>query len=475
MLTMYVRVWCPRLGCSREVSSASLGMRSLLCDAHIAPLSHASRLSRLQVWCVGLSSFHPAGIRDRTESPYFPSGVAAIPYLRLGWRVARLAHCACGSKLVRGGPMAGEDRDFTVCGHEGHVRLQISGGRQQLVHMQTCERKVLEPLATPWALSFDAEGSGFIHAGARSQWVDEVLDECLCSSGDGSLFVITGEGQTATSLSDHRSRALAGLVLDLELPPLGKLSVNIRLQLCRPFGFYTSWDALALFKSLRLSSQGGSACKWASHGWSRWRSFLLDDVGLTEHHVVNRMPQSGPAALGQPVVEDGSPLAEQRSFSTHAVLALSARWCSPDPKVSLRAKSDRDSVQGFLFAMLRIATSKPAKPLVWTLFLDTEAEWTPPAVPEGDRPIDILMHGDTLNLQPLSEDSDARGHAVARHLAACIAAPLGACPLMSILSLVSQHRRGATSDGSSASSFGGSAPSRMKRSSSACGAPGRSR
>lgn len=137
--------------------------------------------------------------------------------------------------------------------------------------------------------------------------MDEILDECLCSSGDGSLFVIIGEGQAATSLSDHRSRALAGVVSELELPTLGKLSANIRLQLCRPFGFYTSWAALALYKLLWLSSQGGSACKWASHGWSRWRSFLLDEVGLTEHHVMNRARSQAPQPSDNPWSRTAAP------------------------------------------------------------------------------------------------------------------------------------------------------------------------
>lgn len=325
--------------------------------------------------------------------------------------------------------------------HIGHVRLQICDGRQLLVHLQTCEVQYIEPADEPWSLTFDTEGTGFIHSGPTSHWVADILKECACSAEDGSLFVIAGDDQALVRLSDYRSRSLADLTWEMELPPIGKLQLNVRMHLRRPFGFYILWDALQLYKSLGLQSQGGAACKWASHGWARWRAFLVDDVALADHHLVNRTLSSRHTLVGQPIVSNDNPLADQRCFSTHAVLALSARWCSPDPRGSFRAESDRQSARGLLFAMVRIFATSSAKAPVWTLFLDTEAVWAPPAMPGGACPIDIVMHGATLDLQPLREIDIPLAHALVALLKGLIPAPIDRLPIVDILSGIAQHRK----------------------------------
>lgn len=137
----------------------------------------------------------PASIWDRTDSPYFLGGVTATSYFRVACQGARGARGAQGGEVVRGGVMADVGHEFEVCPDRDQVRLQVCGGRQLLVHLQTCEVKYLDPAGAPWTLSFDTEGSGFIHAGPTSLWVDDILKECLCSAEDGSLFVIAGEDQ----------------------------------------------------------------------------------------------------------------------------------------------------------------------------------------------------------------------------------------------------------------------------------------
>ena len=84
---------------------------------------------------------------------------------------------------------------YSVCRHVDPCRLLLQDvdGGQAIVHLLTGEMCMLLAVQARWVLRYDVDGFGYVRAGEKCKWADDLLKLTLCHDGaednEGKLYV----------------------------------------------------------------------------------------------------------------------------------------------------------------------------------------------------------------------------------------------------------------------------------------------
>ena len=84
---------------------------------------------------------------------------------------------------------------YSVCRHVDPCRLLLQDvdGGQAIVHLLTGEMCMLLAVEVRWVLRYDEDGFGYVRAGEKCKWADDLLKLTLCHDGaednEGKLYV----------------------------------------------------------------------------------------------------------------------------------------------------------------------------------------------------------------------------------------------------------------------------------------------
>eukprot|EP00971_Amphidinium_carterae_P351489 6492139-Amphidinium_carterae.1 len=251
-----------------------------------------------------------------------------------------------------------------------HVRVVAVGSHQWAVHILTQEVVPLQESQEGWNIA-TSQGFAYIYSAGVVKWASTIFQRPLyLVAGQEGYFYREG-GQVKSWEQLFRMR-----ILDVSVTiRMARNDVVLRVfaEKVRKNGVHCFWSALSLHKELGFMCQK-VAGRWAQHGWQRWCAFITGVCQLSEHHMV--LKHSRQAEVSDETVT-GSAGTEFRGFSTHALVALLARWCQPSAvRGGLGKEEDRAQSSAFLHTLLdKVSSALPAEMM---LFMDAECKWNPP-------------------------------------------------------------------------------------------------
>jgi len=205
------------------------------------------------------------------------------------------------------------------------------------------------------------------------------------------------------------------------------------------------WLLPKVHSSLGLLCEHGRYAPWAQHGWRRWPAFI-QELGLPRCHLRSTAmcqwhdgagqqeageAEPGAAAMERAVDEDQDTAWTQRSVSTHALIALLARFSAPRGRERLQQEHDREQCRLLLCALLSHMTSVHRE-YDMALYL-REDRWEPPAQPTGVEPITLTVVDGCMQVAPLLQVGARMREAVLAALEGVRAAAGGGVPLACVL------------------------------------------
>jgi hypothetical protein len=280
---------------------------------------------------------------------------------------------------------------------QGHVFIQCQPGTDDawyLIHELTHERVLLDapPAGSEWGLVEDEHGNVFATCSGDLSGacpVSELLRlvPLQHESLDPALALVhcQATGEVKVQQACHQEHADHAFDLLVSSPDGLSKRVSIDVALFQSSGCGASvwWDFAALWKQV-----GAEGCRSGSEAW--WRKLAsmrkcAADLELLPAHVRSGMePGSASSKSRERVVA-------YHSLSTHAVLAMLARWAGDSPnKGGLRTVGCRLSARLLLLAVIAIAFHDGSHQAI-PLFLDTKACWRPPAFIEGSDEIMVAI------------------------------------------------------------------------------------
>lgn len=236
-----------------------------------------------------------------------------------------------------------------------HILVFPGYGGQVLLNQFTGESHFMEKLPQPWLLHHDAAGNCFVQSGNRTEWVANFLKFPLYpGAGEGEFMVSTDEQQSnLVPLDDWLKRMTGDRQLSIVSPPHGEIKLQVYVLQPASRGASIWWDVLDVYRQLHFQGKK-KAGKWAAAGWSRWISYCAESCGLVGH-LVNKAPagyENRGEMLGQRMLE-GDRCADFRMVSSHALVALLARWgFVGEHSGGMKSDEDRLSARGLLRALL---------------------------------------------------------------------------------------------------------------------------
>lgn len=299
--------------------------------------------------------------------------------------------------------MASDEVDLEFKPERHNVLLQRYHGKQVAVNTSIAEWQPLPTTASGWELHFDLDG----HACFTNDHVEEEVwamdlfefPVMVDPSQDNKLCIVRSGQQVW--LCDYITEKVPEQTLQVSGPHGLAWGLTISGMRTPMHGAYLWWHALRLHSALQLKSQKEPG-RWASHGWHRWAKFLQEEMGLPRMHVLNTCTNLEDISLVGPYSAEEVAGMDRRSLSTHALLALLARWCwAPQVRGGMTIDSDVNAAHAFLQSLLSQDVDHIGN-FTWTLCIDIQAAWDPPALPNGNQPLDIKIVSGQLQLQEFS-------------------------------------------------------------------------
>lgn len=281
---------------------------------------------------------------------------------------------------------------------EGIVFLHRHGGRQVLLDVRTMETCKLPPCGV-WQLRFAEGGPAFVSRAQEVQWVADLVSEPVyCDMAPGQQCTVVGDNDARIWVSDLLRRMVVDVSVTIRSAPVGEVTSRIFGWDRGRHGCRLRWGALDVYHELRLTAQKGKAFKFCEHGWGRWRAMAVG-LWLPSEHLVRRVDQE---AVAQGAAGDGGGAADFRALSSHALVALLARWSSRHrQRGGLEDEGDCVAVGGLLRTL--IGSAVEGRRTIITIFQDKLATWVPPKVPAGERPLDIPIVDGCFELSVLRD------------------------------------------------------------------------